>query len=104
MGFPLPKIERYFNNLNETDKTEKIYGALLNCYVGECLIDKSLTHFKKMKEMGLASSPLPYSDIMCLYSNTKQHEKVPSVLTEMKDNKVSAREDLHQFLWRKVRY
>ena len=84
----LPSAERYFNNLNENDKTEKTYGALLNCYVRECLIDKSLIHFKKMKEMGLASSSLPYNDIMCLYTNIGQHEKVPSVLTEMKDNKV----------------
>lgn len=84
----LPSAESYFTNLNENDKTEKIYGALLNCYVRDCLIEKSLDHFKKMKEMGFASSALPYNDIMCLYTNTGQHDKVPSILAEMKANKV----------------
>ncbi|XP_072957116.1 pentatricopeptide repeat-containing protein At4g21705, mitochondrial-like [Typha angustifolia] len=78
--------ESYFSNLNEKDKTEKTYGALLNCYVRDRQVDKSLSHMKKMKEMGFAFSPLPYNDIMCLYTNTGQHEKVPAVLSEMKDN------------------
>ncbi|XP_020093505.1 pentatricopeptide repeat-containing protein At4g21705, mitochondrial-like [Ananas comosus] len=80
--------ETYFNSLDEKNKTEKTYGALLNCYVRERQIEKSLSHMKKMKEMGLAFSPLPYNDIMCLYTNTGQHEKVPSVLAEMKNNGV----------------
>ncbi|EXC18128.1 hypothetical protein L484_014529 [Morus notabilis] len=80
--------ERYFNNLRETDKTEKTYGALLNCYVRQRQTDKSLSHLQKMKEMGFASLALTYNDIMCLYVNLGQHEKVPDVLTEMKENKV----------------
>lgn len=84
----LPFAESYFNSLPENDKTEKTYGGLLNCYVRERLIDKSLSHFQKMKETGFASSALPYNDIMCLYTHLGQHEKVPSVLAEMKENKV----------------
>lgn len=81
--------ESYFNNLKEQDKTEKTYGALLNCYVRQRQTDKSLSHLQKMKEIGFASSPLTYNDIMCLYVNLGQHEKVPDVLAEMKENKVS---------------
>ncbi|GMN50814.1 hypothetical protein TIFTF001_019963 [Ficus carica] len=81
--------EKYFNNLKETDKTEKTYGALLNCYVRQRQIEKSLSHLQKMKEIGFASSALTFNDIMCLYVNLGQHEKVPGVLAEMKESKLS---------------
>lgn len=81
--------ENYFNNLTEQDKNDKTYGALLNCYVRQHQTDKSISHLQKMKEMGFANSPLTYNDIMCLYTNLGQHEKVPQVLNEMKENKVS---------------
>lgn len=84
----LASAENYFNSIPEKEMTDKAYGALLNCYVREHLEEKSLSHMNKMKEMGFASSPLVYNDIMCLYTNTGQYEKVPSVLAEMKDNGV----------------
>ncbi|OMO76419.1 hypothetical protein CCACVL1_15659 [Corchorus capsularis] len=81
--------ESYFDNLKDQDKTEKTYGALLNCYVRQRQTDKSLSHLQKMKELGFASSPLTYNDIMCLYTNIGQHEKVPDVMREMKEKKIS---------------
>lgn len=81
--------ESYFNKLSEQDKTDKTYGALLNCYVRQRKTDKSLSHLQKMKEMGFASTALTYNNIMCLYANAGQHEKVPGVLAEMKQHKVS---------------
>ncbi|KAL6883534.1 hypothetical protein ACP4OV_010948 [Aristida adscensionis] len=78
--------ETYFNNLSEKDKTEKPYGALLNCYTRELLLDKSLAHFQKMKELGFVFSPLSYNNLMGLYTNIGQHEKVPLVIAEMKSN------------------
>ena len=80
--------EIYFNNLQNHDQTDKTYGALLNCYVRQRQTDKSLSHLQKMKEMGFASSPLTYNDMMCLYTNVGQYEKVPDVLAEMKLNNV----------------
>ncbi|KAL8087794.1 hypothetical protein AgCh_037804 [Apium graveolens] len=85
----LDAAESYFNKLSEKEKDEKTYGALLNCYVREGLVDKSLLHMQKMKETGCASSPLVYNNIMCLYSRTGQPEKIPDVLTEMKKNGIS---------------
>ena len=79
--------ERYFNEVG--DRSEKMYGALLNCYVREGLVEKSLSHFNKMKDMGLAKHPLTYSGIMSLYINTHQLEKVPEVLSEMEANGIS---------------
>ncbi|XP_010241951.1 PREDICTED: pentatricopeptide repeat-containing protein At4g21705, mitochondrial [Nelumbo nucifera] len=85
----LQAAESYFNNLDDQDKTEKTYGALLNCYVRECLVDKSLSHFQKMKEIGFPPSCLTYNDLMSLYVKMSQYEKVLDVLIEMKENGVS---------------
>ncbi|XP_008452263.2 pentatricopeptide repeat-containing protein At4g21705, mitochondrial-like [Cucumis melo] len=84
----LDSAEKYFGSVSKQKEIGKLYGALLNCYVREGLIDKSLAHMQKMKEMGFASSPLCYNDIMCLYLNTGQADKVPNVLSEMKENGV----------------
>ncbi|XWS18384.1 hypothetical protein CRYUN_Cryun32bG0038700 [Craigia yunnanensis] len=81
--------ESYFDKLNDQDKNEKTYGALLNCYVRQRQKDKSLSQLQKMKELGFASSALTYNDIMCLYTNIGKHEKVTNIMREMKENKVS---------------
>ncbi|PIA26904.1 hypothetical protein AQUCO_08600053v1 [Aquilegia coerulea] len=85
----LDSAESYFNSLGDEEKTEKTYGALLNCYVKACLADKSLTLMQKMKELSFASSALCYNDLMCLYTNTGEYEKVPELLKEMKENGVT---------------
>ncbi|XP_038903586.1 pentatricopeptide repeat-containing protein At4g21705, mitochondrial-like isoform X2 [Benincasa hispida] len=84
----LDSAEKYFGSVSNQEEIGKLYGALLNCYVREGLVDKSLAHMQKMKEMGFASSSLCYNDIMCLYLNTGQADKVPNVLSEMKENGV----------------
>ncbi|KAK7257220.1 hypothetical protein RIF29_31028 [Crotalaria pallida] len=80
--------ESYFQNLSENDKTNKLHGALLNCYVREGLVDKSLSLLQKIKDMGFASA-LNYNSIMCLYTQTDQLEKVPDVMKLMKEDGVS---------------
>lgn len=85
----LDAAESYFDNLSDQQKNDKTYGALLNCYVREGLVNKSLTHLQKMTELGFASSTLSYNDIMCLYTRSDQLEKIPDVLLEMKKNGVS---------------
>ncbi|KAF3442110.1 hypothetical protein FNV43_RR16026 [Rhamnella rubrinervis] len=85
----LDAAESYFNNLSDQQNNDKIYGALLNCYVREGLVDKSLALMQRMIELGFASSPLSYNDIMCLYTRSGQLEKIPDVLLEMKKNGVS---------------
>ncbi|OMO80264.1 hypothetical protein CCACVL1_13049 [Corchorus capsularis] len=85
----LISAKSFFYSLKEEDKSVQTYSALLNCYVQEGLVDEALSLVKKMKEMGFLTSPLPYNDIMCLYTKTGQHEKVPDVLSEMKRNGVS---------------
>ena len=82
----LESAESYFHNLSEDHKTEKTYGALLNCYVRENLPQESLHLMKNMKKMGFITTALPYNNIMCLYTNSGELEKVPLVLEEMKSH------------------
>lgn len=84
----LDSAEKYFSSVSNQEEIGKLYGALLNCYVREGLVDKSLAHMQEMKQMGFASTPLNYNDIMCLYLNTGHVDKVPNVLSEMKENGV----------------
>ncbi|KAI9198032.1 hypothetical protein LWI28_008881 [Acer negundo] len=56
--------------------------------IGSVHGSKLKSPYQKMKEMGLASSPLTYNNIMSLYTKLGQYEKVPDVLTEMKENNV----------------
>ncbi|KAK1581659.1 hypothetical protein Q3G72_007804 [Acer saccharum] len=81
--------ESYFSSLSDEYKIDKIYGALLNCYVRERLVDKSLSHMQKMNEMGFATRALNYNKLMYLYKGSGQSEKVPEVLSYMKKNGIS---------------
>ncbi|GAB2301179.1 hypothetical protein Dimus_035214 [Dionaea muscipula] len=80
--------ENYFHELADQNKTAKTYGALLNCYLRQRQSEKFLSHFQRMKEMGFASTTLAYNNLMCLYTYTNHHDKVPQVLSEMKQNSV----------------
>ncbi|XP_068646031.1 pentatricopeptide repeat-containing protein At4g21705, mitochondrial-like [Aristolochia californica] len=84
----LESVETYFNNLNENDLNQKTYKALLDCYVREKLTERSLSHMQKMIELGFGSSASPYNELMGLYANTGQYEKIPELLAQMKENKV----------------
>lgn len=85
----LEAAESYFDKLSVPDNNEKTYGALLNCYVRGGLITKALLHMERMKEMGYGSSSLSYNNLMVLYKKTGQLEKVPEILSEMKNNGVA---------------
>ncbi|KAL3643415.1 hypothetical protein CASFOL_014230 [Castilleja foliolosa] len=80
------QAESYFDSLKEENKTDKVYGALLHCYARQRQTEKALSHLNVMKENGIALSSLAFIDIMCLYSNTGQNDKIPILFTQMKDN------------------
>ncbi|WCJ32168.1 Pentatricopeptide repeat-containing protein At4g21705 mitochondrial [Euphorbia peplus] len=81
--------ESCFQNFKDQDQTDKTYGALLNCYVREGLVDKSLHLAQTMKKLGFAFTTLTYNDLMCLYYKTGHFEKVLHVLSEMKEHDIS---------------
>lgn len=80
--------ECYFNSLTDEQKNDKTFCALFNCYIREGLVEKSLAHIQKMKELGYAHGTLVYNNLMCLYRSTGQLERVSDVLAEMKENGV----------------
>lgn len=80
----LNAAETFFHELNEEEKNEKTYGALLNCYVREGLADKSISLMQKMEELGFVTSTLTFNDLMCLFNRTGQLEKIPEVFSLMK--------------------
>ncbi|KAH9627330.1 hypothetical protein KSS87_011560 [Heliosperma pusillum] len=79
--------EKFFEEAN--DQSEKMYNSLLNFYVQGILVDKSLSLFEKMKEMGIASSPRTYNKIMSLYLKNRLADKPLDLLSEMQDKGVS---------------
>ncbi|KAL8032611.1 hypothetical protein ABFX02_13G107500 [Erythranthe guttata] len=83
------QAEDYFNSLNEEDKTEKAYGALLHCYVRQRETERAQTHLKDMKEKGIALSSVAFNDIMSLYSNISQNDKIPQVFKQMRENGIA---------------
>ncbi|KAL0283967.1 UNVERIFIED_CONTAM: Pentatricopeptide repeat-containing protein, mitochondrial [Sesamum angustifolium] len=85
----LEAAESYFDNLSDQDKNQKTYGALLNYYVREGLLEKTLHHMQRMKDKGYASSSLAYNNLMAVYKKAGQLEKIPEILSEMKRDGVA---------------
>ncbi|KAL8553843.1 hypothetical protein ACS0TY_002208 [Phlomoides rotata] len=79
--------EKYFNSLQESEKNNKTYGALLNCYCKERLLDKALEVFEIMKALKYTST-LNYSNLIVLFNNSGQPEKALSLVQEMEDNNI----------------
>ncbi|CAI9103546.1 OLC1v1002049C1 [Oldenlandia corymbosa var. corymbosa] len=81
----IQSAEMYFNSLQESAKTTKTYGSLLNCYSKEKLLDKALELWHKIKELGYTST-LNYSNMAALYLRANQPEQVPLLVQEMEQN------------------
>ncbi|KAL7103608.1 hypothetical protein ACP275_08G190200 [Erythranthe tilingii] len=81
----LEAAEGYFGNLPKEDKNEKTYGALLSCYVRSSLLSKALVHIQTMKEIGYGGTSLTYNNLMVLYKKVGQLEKIPEILSEMRN-------------------
>lgn len=85
----------YFNSLQESAKTTKTYGALLNCYCKKNMLEKAEELFKKLKELNFVSSALSYNNMISLYMRVGQPEKVPSLVHEMEEKDILA--DLYTY-------
>lgn len=83
----LVEAENYFNSLPPPAKNKYTYGSLLNCYCKELMLDKALSHFEKMDELGYVTS-LAFSNLMALYMRLGQPGKVPLLVNQMKQRKI----------------
>ncbi|XP_059313306.1 pentatricopeptide repeat-containing protein At4g01990, mitochondrial-like [Lycium ferocissimum] len=86
--------EKYFDSLQESEKTIKTYGALLSCYCRQKKIDKVLKLFEKMKELNVTST-LNYNNVISLHLNNGQPGKVSALVQEMEQRNVAA--DLYTY-------
>lgn len=84
----LASAEKYFNSFQASEKNNKTYGALLNCYCREMVSDKALDLFDKMKVLNHIST-LNYNYVLSLYHNMEQPEKVVSLLQEMEEKNIA---------------
>ncbi|XP_058765267.1 pentatricopeptide repeat-containing protein At1g02370, mitochondrial-like [Vicia villosa] len=83
----LVEAENYFNSLPPPAKNKYTYGSLLNCYCKELMLDKALSHFEKMDELGYVTS-LAFTNLMALYMRLGQPGKVPLLVNQMKQRKI----------------
>ncbi|KAK3034050.1 hypothetical protein RJ639_034275, partial [Escallonia herrerae] len=81
--------EKYFDSLQGDAKTNRTYGALFNCYCKEKVLDKALELFEKMKDLGFTST-LNYNNMIALYLDVSQPEKVPLLAEEMEGKNIAA--------------
>ncbi|XVE73458.1 hypothetical protein DITRI_Ditri11bG0119100 [Diplodiscus trichospermus] len=79
----LGAAEDYLSVLPPTAKNRFTYGALLNIYCNNLMMDEALALFNKMDELKLIDSTLPFS-LMYLYLRWGQPEKVPELVDELK--------------------
>ncbi|KAF7004831.1 hypothetical protein CFC21_020001 [Triticum aestivum] len=80
--------EKYFEGLPDPAKNHRTFGALLNCYCSSKKEEKATDLYRKMDELGIASSTLPINNLMSLYMKLGQHKKVCSLFEEMKEKNV----------------
>ncbi|KAH9606592.1 hypothetical protein KSS87_016122 [Heliosperma pusillum] len=76
--------EDYYTRVPDTLKDKRIYGALLNAYVGAKLRDKAENLMEQMRNRGHAVLPLPYNVMMTLYMKLNEFDKVDGLISEMK--------------------
>ncbi|CAI0406677.1 unnamed protein product [Linum tenue] len=85
----IKEAESYFNGLPELGKSTPTYGSLLNCYCKELDSEKALQLFGKMDELQLIKNSLPFNNVMSLYMRLRQPEKVPDLVTQMKQKNIA---------------
>ncbi|WMV10993.1 hypothetical protein MTR67_004378 [Solanum verrucosum] len=83
------EAERYFESLTSTVSLKAASLPLLRCYVEERSTEKAEAFMLKISKLGLALSPHPFNEMMKLYKATSQYQKVPSVILQMKQNRIT---------------
>ncbi|XP_073156847.1 pentatricopeptide repeat-containing protein At4g01990, mitochondrial-like [Henckelia pumila] len=84
----LASAEKYFDSLQDSEKTAKTFGAILSCYCNEKAFDKASETFEKMKVLNYATT-LNYNNMLALYHNMDQSEKVISLVEEMEEKHIA---------------
>ncbi|KAA8528328.1 hypothetical protein F0562_035683 [Nyssa sinensis] len=94
----LREAEEYFANISDTSSQKAACLPLLHSYVKERATNKAESLMLHMNGLGVNVSPHPFNEMMKLYMATSQHHKVPSIIMQMKQNKIP-RNVLSYNLW-----
>lgn len=90
--------EDYFLRIPDTMKDNRIYGALLNAYVGAKEREKAESLMDKMRSKGYANHSLPFNVMMTLYMKFNEYDKVDQLVSEMKQKNI--RLDIYSYnIW-----
>ncbi|KAG9138979.1 hypothetical protein Leryth_025403 [Lithospermum erythrorhizon] len=76
------KAEDYFRSIPDELKTFKVYGALLNCFAENRLLDKAENVMQQMRKLNYASE-LSYAVLLNLYAKVKDKSKFDDLVQEM---------------------
>ncbi|OIS99235.1 PREDICTED: pentatricopeptide repeat-containing protein At2g20710, mitochondrial-like isoform X1 [Nicotiana attenuata] len=79
----LEEVEKYLNSIPQQLKGFHVYSALLNCYTSEKCVQKAEEIMQKVRDMGLARTPLCYNFMMKMYYQTGSWEKIDNMMNEM---------------------
>lgn len=80
--------ENYFSGLSPAYKNLFTYGALLNSYCKEKMVDKALELFEKMDILEIGHNTLTFSNMMAMYMRLGQPEMVPTLVLQMKEREI----------------
>ncbi|CAA0816531.1 Pentatricopeptide repeat-containing protein [Striga hermonthica] len=83
----ITSAESYFNNLQESEKTSKTYGALLGCYCKQKLVDKAVDTFDLMKSLNFVTT-INYNSMLHLYYTMGKYENLLSLVQDMEERNV----------------
>ncbi|KAL2892578.1 hypothetical protein RDABS01_008487 [Bienertia sinuspersici] len=94
--------EDYFIRLPDTVKDKRIYGALLNAYVGIKEREKAESLMELMRNKDYANHPLPFNVMMTLYMKLNEYDEVEKIVSEMKQKNIPL--DLYSYnIWLSAR-
>ncbi|XP_057532582.1 pentatricopeptide repeat-containing protein At1g02150 [Amaranthus tricolor] len=94
--------ENYFLRLPDTLKDKRIYGALLNAYVGAKEREKAESLMERMRNKGYIVHSLPFNVMMTLYMKFNEYDNVEKLVSEMKQKNVQL--DLYSYnIWLSAR-
>nr|AFN53641.1 pentatricopeptide repeat-containing protein [Linum usitatissimum]AMY26647.1 hypothetical protein [Linum usitatissimum] len=80
----ITEAENYFNGLVPSAKNPATYGSLLNSYCKKLDSEKALQLFQKMDKLKFFRNSLPFNNLMSMYMRLGQQEKVPELVSQMK--------------------
>ncbi|RID46313.1 hypothetical protein BRARA_I02985 [Brassica rapa] len=86
----LEEAEKCFESIPHSARDGSFYTSLLTLYKrSDKTLCKAEATFKKMRELGLLTSPSPYNAMMSLYGALNNRDKADELFREMQGNNVA---------------